>query len=164
MPETPSLLTETPRGEESPVDVLSEMLAAMRLSGGVILDTQFRDPWSVVSHFGPDDCAPFFPVPKHIIAYHYVRSGRFWAKVGGQQPVEVSAGEIILFPRNDAHILYSDGDLKPVDAHELVRPGENGNLPSIRWGGSGDDSLMFCGFLGSVSPDEALLQSLPPGR
>lgn len=144
------------------MDVLSDMLAAMRLSGGVIVDTRFRAPWSVINAFGPEDCAPFFPMPKHVIAYHYVRSGRLWARIGDEPPVEVRSGEIILFPRNHPHSLFSDEDIEPVASRSLMRPGENGGLTRIDWGGPGEESLLFCGFLGSMTPNEALLQSLPP--
>ena len=67
-------------------DALLDMLRAMRLTGGIFLDGAFTAPWCLSVKVGPDDCAPFTPVPRHIIAYHYVAAGRCVVTVDGQPP------------------------------------------------------------------------------
>ena len=65
------------------MDVLSDILSSMRLSGGVVIDAQLHGPACLMSRFTREHCASFFPVPAHVIAYHYVRSGRIWAQIPG---------------------------------------------------------------------------------
>nr|WP_280951124.1 cupin domain-containing protein [Mesorhizobium temperatum] len=75
----------------------------MRLTGGIFLDAELTAPWCISAKVGPEDCSPFTPEPRHIIAYHYVTAGRCVLKVGGQQPVQIESGEIVVLPRNDDH-------------------------------------------------------------
>jgi AraC-like DNA-binding protein len=143
------------------LDVLADMLSSMRLSGGEFLDGEFRAPWSVISHIGPDDCARFFPVPAHVIGYHFVRSGRLGCQVGEGPVIEVTAGEIVMLPRNEPHYLHGSTPSTPVDARSLLdAPGEDG-LFHLSWGGEGEQTTVFCGYLGSVTPDNMLFQHLP---
>lgn len=143
------------------MDVLADILSSMRLSGGVFLDARFGEPWSVVSQLRPEDISPFFPEPRHLIFYHYVRSGELYCQVGEGEPVKVSAGEIVLIPRNDQHLLFSEATCLPVDANSLVQAAADGGLARVRAGGSGKRTEIYCGFLGSATPDNALIQNLP---
>jgi AraC-like DNA-binding protein len=145
------------------MDVLQEMLTALRLSGGVFVASDFRAPWSVFSHFGPEDCARFFPVPRQLIAYHYVREGRMTCDLGDGMSMEVLEGEIVLLPQNVPHYLHGPWPRPaPIDAHEmLVHIGEDG-IMRLRGGGNGARVSLYCGYLGTTTPDNMLLQSLPP--
>jgi len=142
------------------MDVLTSVLAAMKLSGSVFMDAQFTAPWCIASRIHPDDCAVFFPAPAHVISYHYVRSGSLLCQVGSEPPVEIHAGQIFLIPRNERHLLGSTLALKPEDARTLVMQGD-GALASIRWGGGGEKTQLFCGFLGTLTPINAFILSLP---
>jgi pimeloyl-ACP methyl ester carboxylesterase/AraC-like DNA-binding protein len=48
-----------------------------------------------------------------------------------------------------------------VDAASLIQPGGNGVASRIDIGGEGERTDLYCGYLGSISPENALLQSLP---
>lgn len=160
MIDLPEVLIETP--ERDSVDVLGDILASMRLSGGVVIDAETKGPSCILSQFDEDDCARFFPVPAHVIAYHYVRSGTIWVELPGEPPVQAGPGCIIVLPRNDEHLLYSEPGLPPVSSHDLLEPGANGEPTRLRLnGGEGEAVSLYCGFLGSMSPENALLQSLP---
>ena len=75
------------------MDVLSDILTSLRLTGGVVIDGQLRGDFCVLSQFGPDHCAPFFPVPETIIGYHYVRSGEMVVEIDGAPAITLQAGE-----------------------------------------------------------------------
>lgn len=94
------------------MDALSGILRAMRLTGGIFLDAEFTAPWCVSAKVGPEDCSPFVPVPRNIIAYHYVSAGRLLLQVDGQAPVTIEGGEIVVLPRNDDHRLGSALNLR----------------------------------------------------
>ena len=87
------------------MDVLVDALRAMRLSGGIYLDARFTAPWSVRANLRAEDCAPFLDMPSQLIAYHVVLEGKALVWIEGEAAIEVNAGEIVLLPRNDPHLL-----------------------------------------------------------
>lgn len=143
------------------MDPLYDVLRTMKLSGGVFLDAEFTAPWCVSAHVGPEDCEPFVPEPVHVIAYHYVVSGRCLLQVEGELPVSVEAGEIVLMPRNDRHKLGSAMTLRPVSAEHLIQPGADGGLARIRYGGGGERTHILCGFLGTDAQNHPVVAILP---
>ena len=48
--------------------------------------------------------------------------GRLLVALEGEPLVDVGAGEIVLFPRNDAHTLASERGIKPTPARQLIQP------------------------------------------
>jgi hypothetical protein len=102
------------------MDPLSEVLRSVRLTGGVFLSADFTAPWSVSVRINSDDCAPFLARPAQMIGYHVIIEGRLLVALEGEPLVDVGAGEIVLFPRNDAHTLASEPDIKPTPAHSTV--------------------------------------------
>ncbi len=144
------------------IDPLSEVLRAVRLSGGVFLDARFTAPWCVTAQLAPEDCKPFLNSPAQLIAYHFVIEGSLLLGLDGGAPVEVVAGEIVILPRNDGHTLASGQGLVPVRADGLIQPGADGGLARIAHGGGGEPTHIVCGFLGSEEIHNPLLATLPP--
>jgi AraC-like DNA-binding protein len=148
---------------EGEVGVLEEMLASLRLSGGVFVESDFRAPWSVFSHFTPEDCAQFFAVPEQLIAYHYVREGVLTCAIEGGPAVRVGQGEIVLVPQNLPHYLHGPEPWPTsIDAHDMLRQIGDDGILRLSNHGSGARTLIYCGYLGTVTPGNLLLQSLPP--
>lgn len=144
------------------MDPLTEVLRSVRLSGGVFLNSQFSAPWCVLAHLTRDDCKFAFDAPTQLIAYHVVISGRLFVTVEGESPVAVDAGEIILLPRNDPHVMASTSDrLEAVRAKDLIQPAPDGGLARIIHGGGGEPTQIVCGFLGSDNSANPLIASLP---
>jgi AraC-like DNA-binding protein len=143
-------------------DPLSDVLRSVRLGGGVFLDVLLTEPWCVASEITAEDCKPFLRAPVQVIAYHFVVAGRMLCFVGDGPPTEVRAGEIVLLPRNDPHLLASEPGLEPVRGHHLVQPSPDGGLARIRHGGGGEPTQLVCGFLGSDDARDPLIASLPP--
>jgi AraC-like DNA-binding protein len=142
-------------------DPLSEVLRSVRLTGGVFLDARFTAPWCVTSKITAEDCTPFLTTPAQIMAYHYVLAGRLLLTLDDGARVEVSAGEIVLLPRNDGHRLASAPGLPAVSADGLIQPGSDGGLARIAYGGGGEATHVVCGFLGSEEVHNPLLATLP---
>lgn len=144
------------------MDVLDEILTSLRLTGGVITDAQFTGEFCVSAEFTPEKLAPFFPMPETIIAYHYVRSGQAIAEVAGQPPVTVKAGEVVIMPRNEPHILASRSGLPPASVEELTVVTADG-LHRLGCGTDGEKTEVWCGFLGTAKDGaHPLLDALPP--
>jgi AraC-like DNA-binding protein len=143
------------------MDALADVLRAVRLTGGVFLDAEFTAPWCVSSQVGPEDCKPYMTAPTQIIAYHYVVAGRLLLAVGDGAPVEVRAGEIVMFPRNDGHRLGSSLAAPAIRAGHLIESPADGGLARIRHGGGGEATHIICGFLGSEARQSPLFSALP---
>ncbi|HSP59037.1 MAG TPA: AraC family transcriptional regulator [Halomonas sp.] len=143
------------------MDAGLDVLRMIRFTGGIFLDAEFSAPWCVAAQVTPEDCRPFTPVPHGILAYHYVSAGRLVLRVGEGVPVPVTAGHIVVLPRNDPHVLGSDLDGKPARVDHLIQPMIDGGLARIVYGGGGDITRLQCGFLYSETPGDALIGILP---
>jgi AraC-like DNA-binding protein len=143
------------------MDALSDVLRVLRLSGGVFLEAEFTAPWCINGKIAPEDCSPYLAVPRHVIAFHFVASGRMQLQTEGAEPIEVSAGETVLLLHNDTHHFGSELTLTPVSAGSIVQPGRNGGLGRIVYGGGGEATRLVCGFLGTDMPFNPLIAALP---
>ena len=143
------------------IDPLSQVLGAVRLTGGVFLEARFTAPWCTAAQITQEDIKPFIEAPGQIIAYHFVVDGRLQCTVEGEPPLEIAAGEVVLLPRNDAHTLGSASGVPPVRADELIRPGEAGGLWQIEHGGGGVPTRIVCGFLATEQVHNPLIATLP---
>ena len=141
------------------MDPLSEIIRSIRLSGGLFVDGQFTAPWSVLAKVREEECRLVVGNPVQTIAYHFVVEGRLLACVeGGEPPIEVAAGEVVLFPRNDTHRLASAANIAPRWAREFREPTKR----RIAHGGGGDPTCIVCGFLVSETLFNPLIAGLPP--
>lgn len=127
----------------------------------MFLDARFTAPWAVSSFVTAEDCRPILASPAQMIAYHFLIEGRMLVSVEDGPALEVGAGEIVLLPRNDRHVLASTPGLSPLDGHHLVQPAPDGGLARIDYGGGGPPVRMVCGFLGCEDAYNPLIASLP---
>src|SRR5437660_2321276 len=147
------------------MDALSDVLRVVHLTGGVFLHAEFFAPWCIAARMAPEHCAPILPAASHLIVYHYVIEGDLRIRVDGEseEGIAIRAGDMILLPRNDLHVMGSDLSLPPVPGSEIIRPPEDGGLFSIRHGGAGGRTRMICGFLGCASAEgNPVISTLPP--
>jgi AraC-like DNA-binding protein len=142
-------------------DVLSDVLRSIRLRGGVFLDARFTAPWAVNSELTIDDCRPLLSRPSHLIAYHMLIEGELLLATDGEAITHVRAGEIVLLPRADPHVLSSAPGLPVVDGRSLIEPSPEGGLAKIDHGGGGAATRIICGFLGCDDIYNPLLATLP---
>jgi AraC-like DNA-binding protein len=146
------------------MDALSDVLRVAHLTGGVFLHAEFFAPWCIAARVAPEHCAPLLGPASHLIIYHYVVEGDLHIRVEGEEGggLVIGAGELVLLPRNDLHLMGSDLTLPPVAGSEVIRPPQNGGLFSIHHGGAGERTRMVCGFLGCVSAEGNPVISSPP--
>ena len=144
------------------MDVLTDILSSLRLSGGVVVDGEFSGDFCLLAHFTPNHFAPFFPEPEKLISYHYVRSGHLILELEGSAPVTLDAGSIAILPRNDPHTLASKSGLRPADGSDVTWVTDEG-VHHVSTGTAGPKAEVWCGFLGTAKISEhPLLQALPP--
>lgn len=145
------------------MDVLSDVLAAVRLDGAFYIDAEFTAPWCVASRYGMHVASAKLPTTDHIVFFHLLTEGRCAARLAsGAEIVEVAAGDLLLFPHDHLHILGSDLTLPPTLSAEPVVPNPAEPMTRMRFGGGGEPTKFVCGYLACdrrlVRP---LLESLP---
>jgi AraC-like DNA-binding protein len=145
------------------MDALSDVLRVVRLKGGVFLHAEFTAPWCIFSQFTSEDFGGHLEGAKHLVLYHYVVEGHMRAQIPDRTPVEVEAGEVLILPHNDRHLLGGHLVLSPVPSNEVVRVPPDGGLSVIRHGGGGEKARVVCGFLGcDLTHGNPLTSALPP--
>jgi AraC-like DNA-binding protein len=144
------------------MDAFSDVLRSAQLRGGVFLHAEFTAPWCVSAMLSPELCSPFLGAASHLIPFHYVVEGEMDLSVGEDAPMRLRQDDVVLFPRNDVHLMGSDLRLRPIPAGDLIIPAVNGRLAAIRHGDGGPATLLICGFLGSGTQMlNPVIQSLP---
>jgi hypothetical protein len=108
-------------GSESVMDVLSEVLRVVRLSGAIHFCAEFTRPWAIIS--SPPDMLPARLVPgaESITPFHIATSGSCWLSCGKLPPIWMEVGDVVVFARGDQHIMASDPGLKPVPIKDIYR-------------------------------------------
>lgn len=159
----PAFLRETPVLQIIPgVDALSDALRVLHMTGAVFLDAEFTAPWCIVSH-GGHPVSPAYPDAPNTVFFHVLTEGRCKARLtAGREEVALEAGDLIMLPRDDTHLLGSDLRLAPTVSDMLVQPATRSGFMRIEHGGGGEKTRLVCGFL---SCDERLcwpiLETLP---
>jgi len=162
-PPVRGILRGVRRGLETGMDVLSEVLKVVKLAGAIFYNAEFSAPWSFRSPPSPVLAPHFAPGGGHVIIYHLLTEGRGQAGLEHSRPVALAAGDIVVFPHGDAHILSNGAQLEPVDHEsELHRIFDQG-LKLARAGGGGEVTKLVCGYM-SCDPQlsRVFLAGLPP--
>jgi AraC family transcriptional regulator, alkane utilization regulator len=151
----------TVRETDRVMDALSDVLSAIRLDGAVFVDAEFTAPWCVATQYGLHTAASKLPDTDHVVFFHLLTDGSCLARLAdGGEVFEVKAGDLLLLPHDDLHVLGSDLRL-PFAAVRNVPP-ESGLL-ELRAGGGGEATRFICGYLAcDRRVSRALLGSLPP--
>jgi AraC-like DNA-binding protein len=117
----------------------------------------------MAARVSPEHCMPALGPASHLILYHYVIEGDLHVRVDGEEDLVIGAGEVVLLPRNDLHLMGSDLSLPAVAGTDIIHPPRDGGLYSIHHGGAGGRTRMICGFLGCASAEgNPVLSILPP--
>jgi AraC-like DNA-binding protein len=146
------------------MDVLSEVLKAVKLDGALFYNAEFSAPWCFRSP--PSRAvAPFISSgSRHVIMYHLLTEGRGYAHVEGDGgAVPLIAGDIVIFPHGDPHLLGNGTPVTPVDnGPELKRILSEG-LKLSRFGGGGELTKFICGYMAcDLQLSRVFLGGLPP--
>ncbi|MGB8434105.1 MAG: AraC family transcriptional regulator [Burkholderiales bacterium] len=129
------------------MDVLSDALRVLRLTGAVFLDAEFTAPWCVLSRSDRPVTRPL-PPGGNVIFFHHLTEGHCKIRLAsGGEPLEIEAGDVVILARDADHFLGSDLQLVPQPSDDLVRPAAANGLMTIRHGGGGETTRFACGFL-----------------
>lgn len=129
------------------MDVLSDALRVIRLKGALFLNAEFHEPWCVAAPSGAELARVHSPGQDQMAICHFVLQGRCWARAGDAAPLALRAGEVVVLPQGDPHLLGSGLRHGPVAARDAVHL-ELPSLSRTRHGGDGARTRVICGWFG----------------
>ena len=144
------------------MDAFSAVLNGVRLKGAMFFRAEFSAPRQLstptAAHW--PTLAPGAP---HMLIYHFVVDGSARVCLEGEPEIELSPGDIVLFPHGDPHHLSSGSGSNQLDGAALLRKVETKDLSPMRAGGGGAMTGFVCGYL-TCDPllCGPILESLPP--
>jgi AraC-like DNA-binding protein len=156
-------------------DTLSDLLRAVRLHGAVFYHVEGYPPWVVENPHMREMIPAIMPGAEHMIEFHGVVKGSCWAAMTGESPIRLEAGDVVLFPQGDPHVMSSAPGMRGPSAGTALffsqRPPQ---LPyalhvkgaDLKMAHLDDDqhdrATVVCGFLGlAARPFNPLLAALP---
>jgi AraC-like DNA-binding protein len=146
------------------MDVLSEVLKAVKLDGAMFYNAEFSAPWCFCSPPSPTLAPYFSSTSKHVIIFHLLTDGHGYAHVEGDgRTLALGAGDIVVFPHGDPHVMRNGPVVKPVNHAEEVQRVLSQGLKVSRLGGGGEITKFICGYM-TCEPQlcRVLLGGLPP--
>lgn len=130
------------------MDVLSEVLKAVKLDGAVFFHGEFSAPWCVRE---PDaeTMAAYLPPPSgHIIMFHLLLEGRGYVRLEQEdRAVPLAAGDIIILTQGNVHCLGNGPPVPPMDTSEQLRQILAEGRILSRLAGNGEVTKLICGYL-----------------
>lgn len=141
------------------MDVLSEVLSAVKLEGALFFNGEFSAPWCLSSS-GRKGIEPFLKPPvRHLVMFHFLTQGRAQAWLPQEKCVDLHAGDIVILPHGDSHFI-GNGATKPIDSFKTFAGNVADGLKPVRFGGGGEITHFVCGFMAC---DPHLSQNLLAG-
>jgi len=146
------------------MDALSDVLKAVRFDGALYLNAEFTAPWCMRGRYGLASVRHRLAGAEHVVYFHLLTEGSCQVRLAdGGEVLEVSAGDLVLFPRDDRHLMGSHLHMAPLEAENW----NGGNEPApelapFRYGGGGAVTRFVCGFLAcNRNMCRPLLDALP---
>lgn len=146
------------------MDVLSEVLKTVKLDGAIFYTAECSAPWGFRSPPGRIMASYLSPEPKHVIVYHLLTDGRGYAQVEGDgKLLHLDAGDIVVFPQGDPHLLGNGPAVEPIDSSKELQRILSEDLKIARCGGGGEVTRIICGYM-TCEPQlsRIFLGGLPP--
>ena len=144
------------------MDALSETLRVVRLVGAIFIQARFTAPWCYQSPHADAAASVLEPGGDRVVIFHLITDGDCWAELEDQPPRHLVAGDVVVFPRGDAHLMSSAPGVPPAAARALTtvlarRPRQ------LSYGGGGAGTRLVCGYLACEARlADLLLSGLPP--
>ncbi len=137
------------------MDVLSDILDALRLKGTLYFGTEFSRPWGLR-----------VPALQRVARFHLVARGSTWVRVmPDHPPIYLEAGDLVLIPHGSEHVLADSPDTPCRTVDEVVEAaGFTGEGALVHGGDDGGaPTRLVCGhFEFDDGFDHPILGQLPP--
>lgn len=148
------------------MDVLSDVLRAVRLTGAVYFDIRARAPWIAETPATSRFRAKVMPEFEHVIAFHIIMEGWCWVYLSEEpnSAIRLESGDAVIIAGGDSHIMGTErGKPDEPDLGKFYRPNDR-PLPFVfnELSGNGDPFNLVCGYFGcDARPFNPILDALP---
>jgi len=154
-------------------DTLSDVLRGVRLRGAVFFYISGNSEWVAEAPPAKEIAPLLMRGVEHVIEYHALAQGSCWAGIPGGPSVQLFAGDVVMFPHGDAHVVSSAPGIRGIPDLSWFSGAKVDQLP-LRIAYSGQnvlssapaecsaDATIVCGFLGcDLQPFNPLIAALP---
>jgi AraC-like DNA-binding protein len=149
--ETGTILRFDRPGTQVKLDALSKILDSFGVAGSIFSQATFGSPWSVATD----------PMPSGI--FHVVVRGGAHLRLASQRHSRsLAAGDIVLMPHGDGHVMAGDPKLEPIPITSLYPESSDETLARVDYPGArGGDGKSSCSILcGTIRFDNELGQPM----
>jgi len=143
------------------MDVLSDVLRVVRLSGAVFFTADFSSPWAIESPIPDMLAAAVMPQAECVVLFHILVDGQCEVECQGHPLTRMESGDVVVFPRGDQHTMRSHGARERTPLSSIFTPGEHDEPPQLSYGGGGRTSRFVCGYLNCDQRFSPLVEGLP---
>jgi AraC family transcriptional regulator, alkane utilization regulator len=143
------------------VDVLSDVLRVVRLSGAVFFTADFSSPWAIESPMPEMLAAAVIPQAECVVLFHILVDGACEVVCPGHPVTTMAAGDVVVFPRGDQHVMRSHPAASATPLTSVFSPGKYDEPPQLSYGGGGRTSRFVCGYLNCDQRFGPLVEALP---
>lgn len=143
------------------MDVLSDVLRVVRLTSAVFFTARLSSPWSIESPPAGQLARALRLRAESIALFHVLVEGQCWISLEGHAPLSLEAGDVIIFPHGDAHVMSSHIGARPRPIGDLLPPQSSERMPQLDYGGGGDATRLVCGYLHCDQRFNPLIGALP---
>jgi AraC-like DNA-binding protein len=143
------------------MDVLSDVLRVVRLSGAVFFTADFSSPWALESPVPDKLAAAVMPQAECVVLFHILVEGECEVDCLSHPVTVMQSGDVVVFPRGDQHTMRSHGAGTPSPLTSIFSPGRRADPPQLSYGGGGRTSRFVCGYLNCDQRFSPLVDALP---
>lgn len=147
------------------IDLLSDVLTLVRLTGALVFEVNLKGTWGVSGHPTLKKFAPLLPGgTTQVIAFHIVCEGQCWVQHASRGWFELPTGHAVVITHGDPHDICDQPGRTTVPFTEMLH---GQSLPDLRRVsfeyGAGKATRLLCGFVGcDQRVFDPLCCSLPP--
>jgi AraC-like DNA-binding protein len=143
------------------MDVLSDVLRVVRLSGSVFFTADFSSPWSIESPIPAMLASAVMPDAECIVLFHILVEGECEVWCEHHPTVTMESGDVVVFLRGDQHTMRSHPSAATTPITSIFALGPRDEPPLLAYGGGGKASRFVCGYLNCDQCFAPLVEGLP---
>jgi AraC-like DNA-binding protein len=140
------------------------MLGTIRLTNAAFVVAELKAPWSFRIPCPRTIAEALMPEAEHIASCHVITDGQCAVKPAEGPAEQLAAGDVVVFPRGDQHVLCDTLHLPPetLTTRDISTIFSVGKGKPLRCGGAGDAASVVSGFLAcDLQFSAGILAALP---
>jgi AraC-like DNA-binding protein len=148
--------------QKTAMDALSEALSSVRMTGAIFYYAECTSPWGLAIPPLREYAHLLAPGTERLVSYHLMTEGDAIARFGCGQEVPITAGDVLIVPHGDPHVISHGRAPRIIDADGTLEGYLAGDLTTLQLGGGGAATRLVCGFFGCERhADRLFLSGLP---